>query len=128
MTLHAGHCVSCDRLVWRTATHGRTGKEDITYPMPESVYAIVQIRPGTVSPGIPYCPACKPPVGSVGPELPGAAGPTTIVDFDTAASRYCERYTDRWGIGFKAWLQDYMELPDHERDALVEQWEQDRHV
>ncbi|HJQ66982.1 MAG TPA: hypothetical protein VJ816_11415 [Gemmatimonadales bacterium] len=127
MTIHAGHCIACDALIWRTATHGRTGETQITYPLSNSVYARVQIKPGTVSPGIPYCLACAPKIGEVGPALPGAAGPTVIAGLDSAAVRYHQRYTDAWGAYFRAWLTDHMELPEHERDGLVAQWDKDRH-
>lgn len=83
------------------------------YPLPTSVYARVRNGPG-VSPGVGYCAQHVPPIGG------------DVVGLDAAGLRYAAWFTPAWGLHFASWLADHMELPEHERDALVAQWEKDR--
>jgi len=124
MTLRAGHCTVCDARIWRTVTHGRTGKEDLTYPRPDSVYATVQVAGRPPSPGAGYCAAHAPAVGDRGPTLP--AGPSTVIGVEPAAVRHAYWYTPRFGRHLQAWLRDYCELSEGEQATVYEQWERDR--
>ena len=114
MTLHAGHCTTCDTLIWRTVTHGRTGVTAITYPVPDSVYARVAHPSGGVTPGIGYCAAHAP-----------IKGVDDVVDVETAGGRYASWYTPAFGGHLRAWLQDHCELPEHEVSRLMDQWMDD---
>lgn len=122
MSLHAGHCSDCDTPIWRTVTHGRTGVEDITYPMPSSVYARVQVG-GATTPGIGYCPVHAPRIGARGPTLPH--GPSTVVGVEAASMRHAFWFTAAFGQHLRAWLQDHCELPEHELEAVMAQWRED---
>lgn len=123
MSLQAGHCTTCGALIWRTVTHGRTGAVDLTYPMPSSVYARVQVG-HAVSPGIGYCAAHEPLIGDRGPDLP--QGPSTVVAIEAAALRHAHWFSAQWGRHFAAWLRDYCELPDDVQATIFETWERDR--
>jgi hypothetical protein len=112
VTLHAGHCTTCDAPIWRTVTHGRTGVEDLTYPQPTSVYARVRHPAGGVIPGVGYCPAHAPAPGG------------DVVAVETV-QRYAHWYTPAWGEGFRAWLADHCELPEHEVARVMAVWQDD---
>jgi len=109
MTLHAGHCTTCDTPIWRTVTHGRTGQVEILYPRPDSVYARVRYGAG-VTPGVGYCAQHVPPLGD------------DVVGLDTAANRYAFWFTPAFGAHLRAWLEDHCELAEHERSVVMDQW------
>lgn len=114
MTLHAGHCTACDAPIWRTVTHGRTGAETITYPIPTSVYARVAQPNGSATVGIGYCAEHAPIVGM-----------DHVVAVETAGGRYASWYTPAFGGHLRAWLQDHCELAEHEVSRLMDQWMDD---
>ena len=117
--MKAGHCTTCDTLIWRTATHRRTEQVEIIYPRPESVYARVTTS-GGVTRGIGYCALHAPPPGIT------ILGLGVVEAVETAPARYHRWYAPAFGTYLKAWLRDHMELLDHEVDALMAQWAADR--
>ena len=112
MTLHAGHCTTCDDAIFRFAAHGRTGEPLMLYPDPTSVYAQRQV-PGGVAPGIGYCAGHAPALGA------------DVVALDAAGARYAYWFTPAFGQHLRAWLGDHAELPEHTVDALMDQWQAD---
>ena len=62
----AGRCVACQADLWVRVTHPKTGAAILLYPLAGGVYARVATAIG-IAPGIGYCRACAPPVGSPGP-------------------------------------------------------------
>jgi hypothetical protein len=115
MALHAGHCSTCDAEIFRFIAHGRTGERIMLHPMPASVYARLRHPSGGVTPGVGFCVAHMPTVGTDG-----------VVSLDTAGRRYAYWFTEAFGAHLRAWLQDHCELAEHALEAVMVQWDEDR--
>ncbi len=106
MTLHAGHCTSCDAEIFRFVAHGRTGERVMLYPFPTSVYAQIGRTPG-----VGYCAAHVPALGTEG-----------VTALHAAGRRYAHWFTPAFGRHLRAWVADHLELPEHEQAAIMDQW------
>ena len=123
MTLRAFHCTACAAQIWRFTTHGRDGSEVPLYPLPSALFARL-LRGAQIVPGVGYCARHAPAIESAGPVLMGL--PTTVMVLEPAGVRYAAWFTRDFGDELAARLTDTLELPEHERDAVMATWEDDR--
>ena len=128
MAIKAGHCTGCNNLVWRVAVaqkdwgDTKAGETYILWPLPESLYAVLQDGDDNQMVGIAYCPACAPSVGTDGP-FPDHP----VLRYERALERYENWYTPGREKFYRAWLQDQLFLEPAMIETLMTQWEQDRH-
>jgi hypothetical protein len=121
----AGHCTACEKPIWKIVEHPYTGAKIPLWPRKDSMY--VQCwTPSGYAPGIGYCPACCPDLGSAGPRED--LGP--VIGYETARGRYQKWYTDQHGEFLRAWLRDAMGdrpfFDDVEIERIMQEWERER--
>jgi hypothetical protein len=128
VTVRAGHCTDCGRLIWRAATAARddlrsgikAGTQYILWPDPTSLYARLETSTG-YAPGVAFCRQCAPEPGT---HVLDGFGP--VICLESAHERYAAWYTENWGAVRRAWLRDALSLEPAQIDALMGEWNADR--
>lgn len=127
MTMRAGHCTDCGKLLWRTAEAQKNwnnvaaGTVFLLWPLPESTYAMFRDGGGDIAKGIAYCEACL-PQGGHGPLGAGM----TYAGFERAHDRYQAWYHPERREVYATWLKDQLWLEEKDIEQLLKYWDQDR--
>jgi len=122
----AGHCTACGQQIWRTAVAARdngaihAGQEFLLWPMPASLYAVLETTTGH-APGVAFCRSCAPAPGELALEGFGAT-----IRLEGAHERYAGWFREGRDVFYRAWLMDALSLEPAEIEAHMSQWQEDR--
>lgn len=143
--LKAGHCVNCNKQVWRSVPDPFTGVPVILWPEPTTRYLTYELGQTLIN-SVCACPCCDCTVGAPihrnakAQLFQGLAQSAdrpmnyAVKDIETAKligavtarQRYSYWFSEAYGDWLKAHLRDYFKLPDVEAKKVVDQWEKDR--
>jgi hypothetical protein len=133
--LTAGHCAACQRPIWKSVVHPITQDRHLLWPRKDSVYVMLETETG-FAPGIGYCAACVPPLGTPGPgsltrlvrhdsggvlHEPMQAGP--VIGYESAKGRYRAWFQAPHGAFLAAWVNEELRV---DPAAIMAEWEAER--